>query len=159
MLREHKASLTRSLERVHGCEEWALNLYVDKTALSEKIANLSPRLMELLSRAEKSSEGQAYLLQKQAEKMRATETKDYLKRTADEIASHLAPSTREMKRIPAAEHETKQTPAVAGKFAYLVAREKLETFKAEAERMAVRHAGSGFRLELTGPWPPYNFIE
>jgi hypothetical protein len=150
--------LKKSLERIKGCEEWALNLYIDKTALAEKISNLSPKLTDLLRRAEKSSQGQAYLLQKQAEKMRATEARDYLKRTADEIAAHLSPRAKEMKRIPSTEHEAKQTPAVAGKFAYLVEREKLETFKAGAEEMAARHAGSGFRLELTGPWPPYNFV-
>ncbi len=42
--------------------------------------------------------------------------------------------------------------------AYLVARVEAESFAALVEEQERRHAGDGLELELTGPWPPYNFV-
>ena len=159
MLKSRADGLVAGLNRVEGSEEWALNVYVDKAVLTGKLATLSPKLAELKERASKSSQGQAYLLQKQAERLRATEMKKYLKQAADEIATALEPQADGLKRIPLTELEGKQEPAVAGKLVYLVKKTKLRSFKTAAEKLAAKHVGSGFKLELTGPWPPYNFVE
>jgi hypothetical protein len=47
---------------------------------------------------------------------------------------------------------------LVAKLAFLVARDRFEEFRAAAERLAEEHAPAGFKLELTGPWPAYNFI-
>ena len=43
--------------------------------------------------------------------------------------------------------------------AFLVATDRVEPFQAAARRLTRDLKGEGFGLELTGPWPPYNFIE
>jgi hypothetical protein len=42
--------------------------------------------------------------------------------------------------------------------AYLVESERSENFAQLVEELQGRYAGVGARLEISGPWPPYNFI-
>jgi hypothetical protein len=39
-----------------------------------------------------------------------------------------------------------------------VKRSGFEEFRDAAERLAQEHQPTGIRLELTGPWPVYNFV-
>jgi hypothetical protein len=159
MLLERGDSLSAALDRVEGCEEWAVNVYVDRSVLAEKITELSPKLIELREKARTSSKGQAYLLEKQADRMRVSEVKIRLKQTVEEIEASLRPASKDVKRIPAGESELKQAPGLTAKLVYLVRKPKVDEFKKEAKKAAARYGSSGFRLELTGPWPPYNFVE
>jgi hypothetical protein len=43
--------------------------------------------------------------------------------------------------------------------AFLVDTGRVEPFRAVTRRLTRELKGEGFSLELTGPWPPYNFIE
>jgi hypothetical protein len=42
--------------------------------------------------------------------------------------------------------------------AYLVAEEQLATFRAELKNLSEEYSDFGFIYEMTGPWPPYNFV-
>jgi len=42
--------------------------------------------------------------------------------------------------------------------AYLVADEKLADFQAELASLQDEYGDLGFSYEMTGPWPPYNFV-
>jgi hypothetical protein len=159
LLESRADSLARGLSRIEGCEEWALNIHVDKSVLTGKLPTLSPTLADLKARADKASQGQAYLLQKQADRLQVAELRNYLKESVDGIAKELGPRTEGLKRIPVSETEAKQEPAVAGKLVYLVKKSKLRSFKTAAEKLASKHNKSGITMELTGPWPPYNFVE
>jgi hypothetical protein len=159
MLSERAGSLISALARVEGCEEWALHLHADRSVLAEKITGLSPKLTDIRHRARSSSQGQAYLLGKQADKMRSAEVKSHLKKVADDLASSLGDAAKALKRLQPADHELKQKPVLAAKLVYLVPRKNVADFKKQAEKLAQRHGAHGFRIELTGPWPPYNFVE
>jgi hypothetical protein len=159
MVRDRADALSAALDRVEGCEEWALNVYVDRAALAKKITKISPKLVELRERAKSSSKGQAYLLEKQAERLRAGEVKTHLRQIVEEIASSLRPLAKDMKRMTPGEHEVKDSPALAAKVVYLTPKTNVNDFKKEAKKTAGNYGAFGFRLELTGPWPPYNFVE
>jgi hypothetical protein len=42
--------------------------------------------------------------------------------------------------------------------AYLVDDAALDAFKAALDEKAAAYGNHGFRFELTGPWPAYNFV-
>jgi hypothetical protein len=42
--------------------------------------------------------------------------------------------------------------------AYLVSRQREQELAQTADSLRERWSASGFQLELTGPWPPYNFV-
>jgi hypothetical protein len=51
---------------------------------------------------------------------------------------------------------TEQQPGLVLSSAFLVEREGWKDFAGAVRRVAADH--TGFRVELTGPWPPYDFV-
>ena len=41
--------------------------------------------------------------------------------------------------------------------AFLVAHDRVDDFRAAVTKFVRDHEGRGFRMEFTGPWPPYHF--
>lgn len=158
MLAERAASLREVLARLEGREEWGVNLYVERTILRGAVERISPRLRELAERAEASTPGQAYLLRKKIEAARDDETRAETRRTAAEVERRLADASDAASRLRLHKDETAEQGEVAARLAFLVPADGFEEFRTAAERLAEEYAPLGFRLELTGPWPAYNFV-
>lgn len=157
MLAERSAELMAIIERLQGCEEWGLNLYFDRAQLLEKIITLSPTLREMVGQAEKASPGQAYLMRKKIESLREREARAELKRVAARIEQELGSASRGVKRLRVLKDEATERGELAAKFAVLVERKSFDRFHAAAERLAEEFTAAGLQVELTGPWPAYNF--
>jgi hypothetical protein len=145
------------VERLRGREEWGLNVYYDRARLMENITSLSPRLREMTERATASTPGQSYLLRKKIDTMRETEARAEIKRIAGEIERELSKMSTGARRLRVLKDEAAEHGEVAAKLAFLVEHSRFSEFRAAAERLAREQEGAGFRLELTGPWPAYNF--
>lgn len=159
MLSEKGRELARILEHLHGHEEWGVNVYADRAKLMAGITSVSPRLRELAQQAEAASPGQSYLMQKKIEALRVDEARVGLNRIIDEIEKALGEQADDAKRLRILKVEATEHGELKGKFAFLVKRAEFEEFRAAAERLAEEHLAAGIRLELTGPWPAYNFTE
>lgn len=159
MLTEKGRELAGILERLRGHEEWGVNVYADRAKLMAGITNVSPRLRELAQQAEAASPGQSYLMQKKIEALRGDETRSALNGIIDQIEKTLNQQTADGKRLRILRVEATEHGELKGKFAFLVKRAGFEEFRAAAERLAEEHLAAGIRLELTGPWPAYNFTE
>lgn len=157
MLAEQGAELRAIVARLRGREEWGVNLYGDRARLLEKIVELSPRMRELRAQAERATPGQAYLLQKKIEALRTDEARAESRRVAGEIESMLRQVCVAAVRLRVLKDEASEHGDTLAKFAFLVERARFAEFRAAAERLADEHASAGFKIELTGPWPAYNF--
>jgi hypothetical protein len=125
--------------------------------LKEKIATVSPRLRDLNGQAAQASPGQAYLMRKKVDAMRADEMRAEIKRATGEIERALAAASEGAVRLRLLKGEATEHGEVAAKLAFLVPRAGFDAFRDEASRLAAEHAPLGFRMEFTGPWPAYNF--
>ncbi|HKR01539.1 MAG TPA: GvpL/GvpF family gas vesicle protein [Pyrinomonadaceae bacterium] len=157
MLTEKRDDLRSIIERLRGREEWGLNLTRDRAQLLENIVSLSPRLRELTERAEGSSPGQSYLVRKKIDALRETEGRAETKRVIAEIERELLGQAEGAARLRVLKDEANEHGEVVAKFAFLVDGASFDRFREAAERLAREYEPSGFRLELTGPWPAYNF--
>jgi hypothetical protein len=157
MLSERGAQLRAVLARVGGREEWGLNVYVERARLREEVTRVSERLRELSARAEASAPGQAYLLRKKIEALRDEEARAETRRITVEVERRLAETCDASARLRVLKDEATEQGGLAARLAFLVRREGFEDFRAAAERLAAKYTPLGFRFELTGPWPPYNF--
>jgi len=157
MLVERDAQLRSVLARLEGREEWGLNLSVERARLREEVAHVSPRLREMVERAEGSPPGRAYLLRKKIEALRDEEARAETRRVASEVESRLAKACDGAARLRVLKDEATEQGELAARFAFLVARRRFDEFRRAAERLAEEGAPRGFRFELTGPWPAYNF--
>ncbi|HEX6283585.1 MAG TPA: GvpL/GvpF family gas vesicle protein [Pyrinomonadaceae bacterium] len=159
MLTEKGRELARILERLRGREEWGVNVFADRAQLLAGITSVSPRLRELTQQAEAASPGQSYLMQKKIEALRVDEARSALNGIIDNIEKALTDDADDAKRLRILKVEATEHGELKGKFAFLVKRAEFEEFRAAAERLAEEHLAAGVRLELTGPWPAYNFTE
>jgi hypothetical protein len=157
MLTEKGRELAQIIGRLRGREEWGVNVYSDRATLLASITSVSPRLRELAQQAEAASPGQSYLMQKKIDALRVDEARMALNRIIDEIEKALSEQADDAKRQRILKVEATEHGELKAKFAFLVKRAGFEEFRTAAERLAEEHLSAGIRLELTGPWPAYNF--
>ena len=158
MLEERGAQLRSVLGRLGGREEWGLNVFVERARLREEVVNVSVRLREMCERAARSSPGQGYLLRKKIESLRDEEARAASRRVASEVEERLAEVCDGAARLRVLKDEATEQGELAARFAFLVARTRFAEFRAAAEQLAEEYTPLGFRFELTGPWPAYNFV-
>ena len=157
MLAERAAQFREVLARLGGREEWGLNVYVERARLRDEVTRLSARLREMAERADASTPGQAYLIRKKIEGLRDEEARAETRRVAREVEETLAASCDGAARLRVLKDEATEQGELAARLAFLVRREAFEDFRDAAERLAADYTPLGFRFELTGPWPAYNF--
>jgi hypothetical protein len=157
MLSEKGRELREILERLRGREEWGVNVFCDQSILIASITSVSPVLRELSERAAQASPGQSYLMQKKIDALKVDEVRAALNRITEEIEQKLAEQSDDSKRLRVLKVEATEHGELKAKFAFLVKKSVFENFRDAAERLAQEHQAAGVRLELTGPWPAYNF--
>jgi hypothetical protein len=157
VLAERAAQLRATLERLKGREEWGLNVYVERARLREQVATLSERLREMEAEAAAAPPGRAYLLRKKVDALRDEEARAETRRAASTIESELAKTCDGAARLRVIKDEAGEQGELVTRLAFLIRREGFDDFRAAAERLAERYTPLGFRFELTGPWPAYNF--
>jgi hypothetical protein len=157
MLAEKHDQLLPILERLRDREEWGVNVYCDRAVLLENITSLSPRLREMAAGAKNASPGQSYLLQKKIEALRTDEGKLEIERITKRIEERLSSLSEGASRLRVLKVETTEHGELRAKFAFLILKTKFEEFRGAAEEMAREIEAAGARIELTGPWPAYNF--
>jgi hypothetical protein len=157
MLAERGTQFVSVLERLGGREEWGVNVYVERARLREGVKSLSARLLDMEARASSSPPGQGYLLRKKIETLRDEEARAETKRVVAEVERRLADASDGAARLRVLKDEASEQGELAARFAFLVPRAGFDEFRAAAESLAEKYTPVGFRFELTGPWPAYNF--
>jgi gas vesicle protein GvpL/GvpF len=159
MLEEQRAALAAALDALAGRQEWGLKLLVDRSALEAAARAHSSEADALEAELEARSGGGAYMLQRRL----ARHLREVADRLADELAEDVharlqdwasdavlnAPQNRDLSG-----HEGDMLLNAA----YLVETAKVERLRELVAELQGRHRELGARLELTGPWPPYNFV-
>jgi hypothetical protein len=157
MLAERRSALDTALDVLEGRQEWGVKLLVDREALERAARASAPDALD--EEAESSSPGGAYMLRRRRERQ--------LREVADRLARDLAEDVHARLQDWATDAVVNppQNPELSGhegemllNAAYLVETEKVERLHELVGELRELHRGLGARLELTGPWPPYNFV-
>ncbi|HEV2855545.1 MAG TPA: GvpL/GvpF family gas vesicle protein [Thermoanaerobaculia bacterium] len=151
-VRENRERINRSLDRVAGCVEWGVRVRLDDARAREVLA------AEVSREGGGKSAGTAFLLRKKLEQDASRELAGRLRAEMDEAFAELAEGASESLR-----RELAASPEQGGRLlldaAFLVPAERGGDFEARVERCASRLAPRACEVTLTGPWPPYHFIE
>lgn len=152
-----EAEYERSLNRLLGRKEWGIKLWRNEAGVIEGIDRMSASLQALNAEIESAPPGRKFLLERRRGSMRTEEVRTLSGRIAHDLFSALrevADGAVSM-RLPAGMTGTERTLLLHA--AYLVADTDFPVFQTAVTEEAGKLAGSGFELEFTGPWPPYNF--
>ena len=159
MLSEKARELEEIIEHLRGREEWGVNVYCDRAVLLSSITSVSPVLREMVERAAQASPGQSYLMQKKIDALKVDEARTIINELVEQIETSLKKQSDDARHLRILKVETTEHGELKAKFAFLVSRKSFEEFRGAAERLAQENQAAGIRLELTGPWPVYNFVQ
>jgi Gas vesicle synthesis protein GvpL/GvpF len=157
MLADGRTALDVALDALEGRQEWGVKLIVDRAALESAARASAPDAFE--DDAASRSAGGAYMLRRRRERQ--------LREVADRLAQDLAEDVHARLQDWATDAVVNppQNPELSGhegemllNAAYLVETAKAERLHELVAELRELHRGLGARLELTGPWPPYNFV-
>jgi hypothetical protein len=158
MLEHERDRLVQTLDRLRDHSEWSVKLLADREAVER--AALERDRPPASSDAGTESPGRAFFQRKQGQRA--------VREKARELAQAAAGETHERLRGQVADSRllTAQNPGLSGRSgemilnaAYLVDRGQREAFVATAEQLRDRCDAIGVKLELSGPWAPYNFVD
>ena len=159
ILAQYEAEFIENLERLEGKQEYGVKVYSDLETLRRQVEQTNERVNAIQAEIVDQSNGKAYFARKKLE----TAIGEEVERLSDAYAqsSHdlLAACAAEARVTPLQSKEVSgrnQEMMLNG--AYLVDDEKKAAFLRELENLNNQYCPSGFIYELTGPWPPYNFV-
>ncbi|MFL5959756.1 MAG: GvpL/GvpF family gas vesicle protein [Gaiellaceae bacterium] len=150
MLAERGEELGATLARVRGHAELGVKAWADRRTLERTLsANEGPS---------GEGTGAAYLQRRKREQERVRELSTRYAELAEEAHRRLSSvAVDAVANRPQSRELTGRSEDMLLNGAYLVP-EGDERLRGEVERLAAEHAGLGVEYELTGPWPPHNFV-
>jgi hypothetical protein len=149
MLVREGLTLTAALDRLDGMQEWGVKAFLR-----------APATASAAGAPTEATSGTEYLTRKR-ERRDAADTgreagEDVVARIHDrlvECASAASLSRPQDRRLSGREDDMVLNAA------YLLPAERAGAFHLLVETLGRRHEPDGVDLELTGPWPPYHFVE
>lgn len=148
-LRAERARLAATARRVAGHVEWGVRILLDRERAAAARARPSKR---------PAKDGAAYLAQKKARRDATAELAVRARATVTGLFERLAVKARDARRRSAAE-----MPVEGGSLlldaAFLVPRSRTASFRALAAKESRALLPLGYTVTLTGPWPPYTFVQ
>jgi Gas vesicle synthesis protein GvpL/GvpF len=159
MLEEEHQALSTALSALHGRDEWGVKLILNKATLEDAIFETSPEAAAMRAEMEGKSEGAAYLIRRRLERHVRDSADALAAAAADELRAELDRCVLGLVTRPA------QNPELSGHSGTMMLNAACLIERGGAERLhkvggafETRYAHLGARVELTGPWPPYNFV-
>jgi Gas vesicle synthesis protein GvpL/GvpF len=155
MLAEERAVMVDALERLDGKAEWGVKAIAEPGALEHAAAQGSSAGAEV-----EASAGTAYMQRKSQQARAKAEVEELADEWAASIHDRLADAGSEALLNPL------QRPEVSGhegdmllNGVYLIEDAAIPAFRELVDRLAEEYRAQGVSVELTGPWPPYNFVK
>ncbi|HEX6053924.1 MAG TPA: GvpL/GvpF family gas vesicle protein [Gemmatimonadaceae bacterium] len=158
MLRERGAELRALLAQVGRGREYGVRVFRVDTELRGVLADYSPVIAELARQvSEASAPGQGYLLARKLEAATKEEIGTVSRAVGARAFERLAPCALESVEDPLPSPAGMQTGVAVLNASFLVAHDRIDSFRAAVTELVREYDGRGFRVEFTGPWPPYHF--
>ncbi len=156
---EYSEKIIQNFNIIKDKEEWSVKIYCDRKELSEKIDELSEISAELEKQIMASSPGKAFLLRRKKTEMVETEM-DRLCKFYGQKYYNAFESVSEITSINnlLPKEYTGRTDTMILNAAFLVFRSNVSEFLKTMNDLKKSDECSGFKLETSGPWPPFSFI-
>jgi hypothetical protein len=151
----NRRAIDRAMARLERQHEWGVRL-----TLAERAAGARGAVpgRTAAARPRPAETGAAYLSRKRDLVDRDRRRLEEARVEGDRVYRAMAREATASRRRA----EVEQTPPasrVVVDAAFLVPVDRTGAFRAAARRQARRLQGTGLGLSVTGPWPPYNFID
>jgi hypothetical protein len=168
LLAERGPTLESQLQALAGCAEWVVTVRRDTPQAAAALESGQNALARLQAEIDVAGPGRRYLLERQLADARRRALLETDATAISDVNGVLTPLSRRQFHEPVvdtsatlaagAQAETGEAALQAvGRLSLLVARDGEEQLLAAVAGLDERWAQRGYRVERTGPWPPYRF--
>ena len=155
MLERQRDPLSEALAALDGRFEWAVKVLVDRDRVMDAARPHSRETAE----AAPVGEGGAYLQRRRSERGVREAAGRVAADTAQQIHARLQDWAIDARTRPPQNRELSgHEGEMVLNAAYLVERDRTDELRRLVAELEEHHRELGARIELTGPWPPYNFV-
>jgi hypothetical protein len=156
MLEQERHSLAEALTALEGCLEWAVKVLLDSKRL---IDAAQANGCHVETDSQERGEGSAYLLRRRSERADRDAAATMARGVADAIHARLRDWAIDATTRPPQNRDLSgHTGEMILNGAYLVERTRTDELHELVSQLQDRDRDLGVTIELTGPWPPYNFV-
>jgi gas vesicle protein GvpL/GvpF len=156
MMGRERAVLLEALERLDGKSEWGAKAFAQPGALERAAAERADEQ----SGGEVLSPGAAYMDRRRREARSREEAEEIADGWAQQIHERLADGAAEALLNPLQRREVSGHEGdMLLNGVYLVENESVAQLRALAAELDEDYRGRGVSIQLTGPWPAYNFVK
>ncbi len=160
MLQDNEEKFKKLLSKFTGRVEWGLKVYADNKEFTRHVVQVEPIFKNLEEKREQLSRGAAYLLGRKMEAELKGRVIDQLTAVTEVIFQELEKDAYEVKLNKTLPQKlTGKKKEMILNTAYLVEGEKVVHFCNQGKRLMEKYESMGLDLEVSGPWPPYSFID
>lgn len=139
-------------------EEWGVRIYGAGEAVRTAVVNTDAEVKNLDRLISGATPGRAYILKKKREELVRSRAEQAMYEQGERCLEALVAASVSVKINGLLPRETtSRSDEMLLNAAFLVEKEKGKIFRDTVEELGQRYGVAGFRLDLTGPWPPYNF--
>jgi hypothetical protein len=159
MLEREHDSFAGALDALAGREEWGVKLIVDDERLAEKARSRDAEVAALEDELGARTGGGAYMLRRRLERHLREAVDSLGGELAEQVHAQLQDWASDAVVLPPQNPElSRHEGSMLLNGAYLVEAERVHGLRALVAELEEHHRELGVRIELTGPWPPYNFL-
>lgn len=145
----HARELRAELDRLDAAAEWGVK---------GRVAEAEPEPAgEEAGRPGEAGGGTSWMLRRREEAAAREEARELHARMAKALDDSLSLHARES--FVRAASRPEDPAGLVFDAVYLVPHAAEDDFDAALQAVAERYAGAGLRLEVSGPWPPYHFVQ
>jgi HAMP domain-containing protein len=159
MLMRERDFLAQSLQRLSGRAEWGVKVFARSGQLQDDQESRTASVGDSAGGAPEAGPGEAYLLGRQREGLRRRETDELLEVRCAQAHERLAAGAAEARTNPPQSSELSgREDRMILNGVYLVDASRTDGFLEIVAALSDEYDDVGLDVELTGPWPPYNFV-
>ena len=147
-VRGERQRIAGVVKRVANQQEWGVRVVLDRSRAAGGAKKPASR----------DASGAAYLTRKKAQRDAVLELAERARDTVAALFDRLASRAKDATRRSVSELPVQSGPLLLDA-AFLVPRSRAKSFQALVAREAKSIAKSGYGLTLSGPWPPYSFVQ
>lgn len=141
-------------------KEWGVKAYLDHKKFIDDLKKKNKEIQKLKKRQSSAQEGRRWYTERKIDEIIADESEREIEK---ELRSLVEKLEKHVEKMRLNEALSKDMPASATEMIMnavcLVKNDALPGFKDLFQELAKEEKEKGILLALTGPWPPYNFVE
>jgi len=146
LLAAHYQRIIDTLATLHGREEWGVRIVFDPTAIKSSDAATPPE-----------PSGKQYLQRRKQRDSQRAQTQSKARELAQQCHASLAGVADETSLLSPRSGKGQAVEMLNA--AYLVSTEQAGQFHQTVAHLRGRYRADGLDIVVTGPWPPYNFVQ